>query len=140
MKVYDLDYNISTLSLTGYTVDNGDQRPRSELHLETRKILKEFYSTTIVLEEVTINIKRGSVSYLDFFIPQHKLCIEVHGRQHFEFCQFYHKNQAGFLQHKKRDRDKRLWLEINNIKLIELNYNESTTEWRAKLTGSKPPG
>lgn len=135
MKVYDLDHNIYTLSLTGYTINNNDNRPRSELHMLGRKIIKEVYPLTPVLEEVFITIRRGQTAYLDFFLPQHNLCVEVHGEQHFRFCEFYHKNQMGFLQHKKRDRDKRTWLEINNIKLVEFNYNESGTEWRSKLSG-----
>jgi hypothetical protein len=134
MKVYDLDHNVSTLSLIGYGINNDATRPRSNLHLLARTIIKEVYPLVEVLEEVTITVRRGQTAYLDFFVPQHSLCVEVHGEQHFKFCEFYHRNQAGFLNQKKRDRDKRFWLEINNIRLVEFNYNESGTEWRAKLS------
>lgn len=135
MKVYDLDNNLSTLSLKGYSLTNNETRPRSELHLLARKVIREYYPLTEIVEELAIPIRRGQTAYLDFFLPQYSLCVEVHGEQHFRFCEFYHKNQMGFLQHKKRDRDKRTWLEINNIKLVEFNYNESGTEWRSKLSG-----
>jgi len=39
----------------------------------------------------------------------------------------------GFKLQEKRDREKREWLELNNIKLIEFNYNEDIEEWKNKI-------
>ena len=32
-----------------------------------------------------------------------------------------------------RDKDKRAWCELNHMTLIELNYDESEEQWRAKF-------
>lgn len=133
MKVYDLDGNESQLNLAGYLVNLNDSRPRSEYHKDTRTLLKTKYPLYTVAEEVPIKIKRGETLYLDFLIPQLRICIEVHGEQHFKFVQHFHKTMQNFLQHKKRDKLKREWLEINNIRLVEFNYNESQDEWLTKL-------
>ena len=39
-----------------------------------------------------------------------------------------------FLKAQKKDREKVEWCELNNIKLIELPYNESTDEWTKRLS------
>ena len=59
--------------------------------------------------------------------------VEVHGRQHFEYISFFHEDRLAFHKAKARDRDKRVWCEINHIELIEFLFNESEEEWRGKL-------
>ena len=39
----------------------------------------------------------------------------------------------GFLRHKKRDKDKQEWCNINKIEYIELPYNESLQEWKKRI-------
>jgi predicted adenine nucleotide alpha hydrolase (AANH) superfamily ATPase len=80
------------------------------------------------LEEVTVHIRKNQIAYLDFFVPLVKLCIEVHGEQHYKFTPFYHTNILAFAKAKKRDQEKKEWCEINNIKYVELPYNK-TEEW-----------
>ncbi len=133
MKVYDLDGKQSVLSLGGYQVDGSQTRPRSELHLKARDIIKEAYPLYSILEEVPITIKRGNTVYLDFFLPQLKMSIEVNGRQHFECVIHFHGSLAGFKLQQKNDRLKREWLDLNGIKLIEFNYNETEDQWKNKL-------
>jgi hypothetical protein len=38
-----------------------------------------------------------------------------------------------FFKAKARDSDKAAWCELNNMNLIELNYNEKEPEWRVKF-------
>jgi hypothetical protein len=61
------------------------------------------------------------------------LGIEVHGRQHYEFCKFFHKTMAGFLQSNKRDFIKEDWCELNDIELIVLKYSDSIEDWRNQI-------
>ncbi len=133
MKVVDLDGKQHNLSLAGYNVDGSNTRPRSDLHVTARGLLKEVFPLYSILEEITIPLKRGKDVYLDFFLPQPRICVEVNGRQHFEFVQFFHNTIAGFRLQQKNDRLKREWLELNRIRLIELNYNETEDEWKIKL-------
>lgn len=137
MKVYDLDGKQSTLSLTGYEVDGSQKRPRSELHLKARALLRAAYPLYPLLEEIPITLKRGSTVFLDFFLPQMKMCVEVNGEQHFKCVNHFHGSLAGFRNQQKNDRLKAEWLDLNGIKLVEFNYNETEEEWQNKLTKRK---
>ena len=59
----------------------------------------------------------------DFYIPNKKLIIEYHGRQHFQFNDFYHNNIFDFLDQVKRDYDKQKFCKDNKINFIEIHYN-----------------
>jgi hypothetical protein len=134
MQIKDLDNNIYHWKLTGYTVNGNNDRPsRSELHLRCRKLLKERFPTSQILEEVTINLHRHQIAYLDFYIPLFKICVEVQGEQHFKFIPHFHGSIAGFMKSRRRDEEKREWTEKNGIILIELAYNESIEQWKMKL-------
>lgn len=133
MKVMDLDGKQHTLSFAGYNVNGDQKRPRSELHLAARRLLKQAYPLYSVLEEVSIPLKKGSTVFLDFLLPQLRICVEVNGRQHFEFVQHFHNNMLGFRLQQKADKLKREWLTLNNIRLIDLNYNEDEDAWANKL-------
>lgn len=132
MKVKGLDGREYSWSLSGYQHTPNQIRPRSELHLEARKILKEIYVSFPLLEEVYI--PGPEKMYLDFFIPALMIAYEVQGRQHFEFVAHFHGDKMTFAKAKKKDRLKRDWLEINGIQLVELNYNE-VEAWRGKILG-----
>ena len=123
MKVRDLHGNVSTWKSTGDIVTAGDSRRRSKLHVEARKILYELFPTMRILEEVPIK-PRSKTQFLDFFINNIKLAVEVHGQQHYKFNTMYHASAQDFLNQRKNDTDKRDWCETNNITLIELPYDE----------------
>jgi len=40
-----------------------------------------------------------------------------------------------FAQHKKRDREKIEWCELNGIEYIELPYSEDLEQWRKRILG-----
>ena len=106
---------------------------KSSLHTKTREIIKELFPNLSVYEEVTLpgskRIGRSSLLYADFFIPALMLIIEAHGRQHYEYCSFFHKDKMDFLNAKKRDLDKIEWCEINNIKIAVLPFDRKE-EWK----------
>jgi hypothetical protein len=133
MRVVDLDGHYTDWSLKGY-IAKGKLQNKSSLHIQARDLLLELFPTLQVLEEVPISPRKSETLYLDFYLPLIKTCIETHGEQHFKFVPFYHNNMMNFIKSKKRDSDKKEWCEINNIKYIELFYNEPIDQWKAKIT------
>lgn len=128
MLVKDLDGQVHNWLLTG-NMAKGKIDHRSSLHLATRKLLSSHFPTLQLLEEVPIPLRKNEVLYLDFYIPLKKICVEVHGEQHFKFVPFYHSTVLNFLKAQKRDRDKQEWCEINGLKYIGLRFDQSKDEW-----------
>lgn len=137
MKVVGINGKEYTWNLTGYDVFNDDKRKRSKFHVKARALLKELFHSYRILEEVKLpgstQLHRKSVLYLDFYIPSIRLAIEVHGKQHYEFCPFFHKSKADFVKGLARDEDKIEWCKLNNINIIILKYSESEDEWRQRI-------
>jgi len=107
---------------------------KSSYHLQARDLLSSLHPTLQILEEVTVNIRKGQIAYLDFYLPLLKWCVEIHGEQHYKFVPYYHGNMMSFLKSQKKDKEKKEWCELNHIKYIELSYNENIEEWKTKLS------
>ena len=137
MKVLGINGKEYVWNLTGYDIFNDDKRKRSRFHIRARNLLKEVFNSYRILEEVKLpgstELHRKSVLYLDFYIPSIKLAIEVHGKQHYEFCPFFHRSRAEFLKGQARDDDKIEWCRLNSIELVTLKYTESDDEWRQRI-------
>jgi|APSaa5957512622_1039677.scaffolds.fasta_scaffold203420_2 hypothetical protein len=129
---------ITTTDLDGYESawipKAGRSSNASKLHLIAKDIIKELYPVHIILEEVTLPIRRGTKLRADFFIPSHLIIVEVQGKQHFEFNSFHYNNRRDFAKAKARDGLKKEWTYLNDIELVELPYNESRDEWVGRLT------
>jgi hypothetical protein len=132
VNIKDLDGNIHSWQLTG-NMAHGKTANRSSLHLRARALLILIFPTLQILEEVPILLRRSETLYLDFYLPLNKTCIEVHGEQHYKFIPHYHNTLLGFMKHKKRDKDKLEWCDINQIKYIELPFNETDEEWSKRI-------
>lgn len=130
MKVVDFDGREHRWPPSGHEVLLDDLRKRSELHLRTRNILNALYPTQRVLEEVPLP---GTRLTLDFYLPQRQLCIEVHGEQHYKFVSHFHGDRMGFARAKTNDSKKIAWCHLNNLRVVELPFNESDDEWREKI-------
>ena len=137
MKVQGLNGREYNLNLQRYKVYKNDTKKKSTYHIGARKILRELFSGYNILEEVKLPgstaTHRRSVLYLDFFLPNLMLAVEVHGRQHYEYVPFFHKSKAGFVKSLARDEDKKDWCELNDIRLIVLSYLDSKEDWRKSL-------
>ena len=96
----------------------------SLLHLSAREVVKKIFGLCSIYEEVQL---LGSKLVADFFIPDMKVMIEVHGEQHYKYIKRFHKTQAGFLRAKKNDISKQEWCNINEYIYIELPYNKIDT-------------
>lgn len=132
MLIVDLDGNHHKLNLRG-NISHAKNNNKSSFHMRARKLINNLFPTLQILEEVAIPIRKSETLYMDFYLPLNKTCIEVHGEQHYKFVAHYHNNQMGFIKHKKRDRDKMEWCYINDIRYIELPYNETDTEWTNRI-------
>jgi hypothetical protein len=129
-------------NLSDYTVyGDNDRNARSNYHLKARRIIAEVFNSYRILEEVKLpgstQTRKMSALFVDFYIPNLELAIEVHGEQHYNYVPFFHKSRAGFAQALVRDENKIEWCNLNNIKLITLKYSETEDEWRTKLRCSQ---
>ena len=59
----------------------------------------------------------------DFYLPNHNICIEYDGEQHFEPINIF-GGEKTFLKNKKHDKIKNVFCYENNIKLIRIPYWE----------------
>lgn len=137
MKVIGLNGREYAWNLTNYSVAANDKRKRSKYHLRARQVLKEIFHSYRILEEVklpgsTATHKKG-VLYLDFYVPQIMLAVEVHGQQHYEYTPFFHKNKADFAIAKAKDEDKIEWCKKNRIDIIVLKYSDTDEQWREQI-------
>ncbi len=57
----------------------------------------------------------------DFYLPQHNICIEFDGKQHFEIIEHF-GGLDYFIDRKIRDTIKNIYCQQNNIKLIRIPY------------------
>jgi len=135
MLVKDLDGQVHNWLLTG-NMAKGKIDNRSSLHLAARKIISSHFPTLQVLEETPIPLRRNETLYLDFYIPLKKICIEVHGEQHYKFVPFYHTNKLNFLKSQKRDREKQEWCELNNIQYIVFKFDEDENLWNERVANA----
>ena len=135
MKVTGLNGREYTIPLKKY-MDNKRSKV-SFYHAQAREVMRDVFLGYSILEEVklpgTVDPSKKSALFLDFFIPNLKIGVEVHGQQHFKYTPFFHKSKAGFMKAKARDRDKSEWCEINDVDLIILRYDSSPEYWRTQL-------
>lgn len=79
-------------------------------------------------EEIRTEEYIGSRLRLDVYCPKYKLAAEFHGRQHFEFVQFFHKTYEDFLDAQKRDIEKIKLCKELGIALIIFRYDDILSE------------
>ena len=84
-------------------------------------MLAELYPSDYILEEFPCV---GEALHLDFFMPRKKIAIEVQGRQHNQFVEFFHGTADGFKAQRARDLRKAEWCELNNIRLVKIDVGE----------------
>lgn len=122
MQVKGLDGKLHNWKLSGHL---NNSRTVSSNHSEVRTLLKAKFPFDLILEEVYLP---GSKLFCDFYVPNYKLMIEVHGEQHYKFTPFFHKTRLDFLKGQKRDRDKEEWAISNGITFIKINATKNIQE------------
>lgn len=79
-------------------------------------------------EEVRTEEHIGERLKLDVYCPRYKLAAEFHGRQHFEFNSFFHKDMDDFIDSQKRDERKLEICQNLGIALAIFRYNDDLSE------------
>ena len=84
-------------------------------------IIASIYPSDYILEEFPCV---GERLHLDFFIPRKKIAVEVQGKQHHKFVEFFHGSADGFRAQRARDSRKSEWCELNEIRLVKIDVGE----------------
>ena len=137
MKVTGFDGREHALTFKRFR-GNSSRDNKSSHHIRARELLSELFPYQRIYEEVTLpgskTISTGLL-YADFLIPNKYIIVEVHGKQHYEYCSHFHKTKADFMKSRKRDKKKIEWCELNDFTIIVLPYNKED-QWKNLIIGS----
>lgn len=95
----------------------------SNLSDQVLSVIMEIFPQIKVKKEELVHYK-GQRLFLDFWIPQLGLVVEVHGGQHDEFVEMFHGDGEGFRASKKRDSLKEEWAGINGHAFVVVRESE----------------
>jgi hypothetical protein len=79
-------------------------------------------------EKIVTEEPIGERLRLDVYCPSYKLAAEFHGRQHFEYVEYFHQDIEGFKQSQRRDERKIEICRDLGIALIVFRYNDDLSE------------
>jgi hypothetical protein len=108
----------------------------SALHKDVYVCLCEMFPCFTVLQEVPIKIGKKTL-FIDILVKELSLAFECHGRQHYEFVDFFHKDKGALDSQQSRDSQKKDWCEQHLITLIDVKYTEKVTKKMLKRKISK---
>lgn len=80
----------------------------SQLCNQVIQTVRELFPEVLVKTEEFVYFRNQKL-FLDIFLPQLGIVIEVHGRQHDEFVEHFHGDAEGYKQSRRRDRWKEEW-------------------------------
>lgn len=69
----------------------------------------------------------------DYYLPKYNLCIEFNGAQHYEYIEYFHKDDSQFDEQRIKDYIKHEYCRAHSIHLIELPCSLTNDEIRAEL-------
>jgi very-short-patch-repair endonuclease len=96
---------------------------RSKLSIEVHTVLREIFPEAKIILEKYVNYK-GQKLYLDFWMPQFGLVIEVHGGQHDKFNRHFHRDAQGYRAHKQRDSLKEEWAQLEGLTFVAIRTTD----------------
>ena len=102
----------NALLASGYCVKCDDKNSQGE------KIIRAFLEENCIGFEGQKYFKEWGIGihYFDFYIPSKNLIIEFHGKQHYEFIDFFHNTEEDFLYRCSKDK-------IKKEKALQEGYN-----------------
>ncbi len=87
--------------------------------------LKEIFKKHNIYHEPQYNIPEIVANYeIDFYLPEYRLLIEFHGRQHYEYIPFFHDGNYSFEDQKTRDNLVRDAAKRWKYNYLEFNYKQ----------------
>lgn len=124
MQLYNIRGRKVRKNISQYKIQWGEPS-RSKLQFAFKQKIRQFWGTHVIYEEFPVYGSRQKVDFINFTV---NIAIEVNGEQHDKFVKHFHKNKQGFIGSIKRDREKRQWLEMNGITLVEV-YKEDLEDF-----------
>lgn len=98
------------------------QKPKSGKENEIAKLLKEHNVNHERQKHFNGCKHKGSLAF-DFYLPNHNLCIEFQGQQHYDVVKGW-GGEEGLKDRQIKDQIKRDFCKTNNIGLLEIRYDE----------------
>ena len=133
MKLYDISGKLRYKSVQKYRI-KWDAPCRSNLQYEVKQFFKTYWKGQICYEEFPVY---GTRMKVDLINMTKRIAVEVQGAQHDSFNKFFHNNsRANYLSSIKRDYDKRVWLESNDFKVLEI-FEEDLPSLSKKYVAEK---
>jgi hypothetical protein len=89
-------------------------------------IMKELYPYHLfekIRPSFLLNVVSNYPLELDLYNDKLKIAVEYNGKQHYEFCPYFHKSKEDFEKQKYRDSLKNELCKKNGIKLINIHYS-----------------
>jgi len=121
MRLYNVYGKLQKKNVGPYLIKWGG-KSRSKIQYTVKQFLKPFWKAQMVYEEFPVYGTRLKVDILN---ATKKIAIEVNGKQHSCFNEFFHaKTRTNYLKAIKRDIQKSEWLEKNDFKLVEIEQDE----------------
>lgn len=107
-------------NIKDYIID-WNSESRSKFQTNVKRFIVKYWSGNVVFEEFPIV---GTRLTLDFYNANKRVAIEVQGKQHTQYVEFFHQDRINYLHQLKRDQKKERFCEINNIKLVTIFPND----------------
>ena len=121
MKLYDIRGKLRYKSVQKYRI-NWEKECRSNFQFEVKQFFKPYWGGHICYEEFPVY---GTRMKVDMINMTKRIAVEAQGAQHDSFNKFFHGNsRANYLKSIKRDYHKRVWLENNNFKVLEITEED----------------
>ncbi len=99
----------------------------SKIANDVYSILKDLFPHNRIQKEHYVNF-RGTKLFFDFFLPDLGIFVEVQGQQHGKFVKHFHGSKEKFLEAKKRDNLKIMYVQESEWStLVRINYDEGIT-------------
>lgn len=95
----------------------------SKLCDDVKLVLEQTFPHMKIKREEFVQYKNQKL-FLDLWLPQLGLVVEVHGRQHDEYVDHFHGNVGNFRDSKKRDRIKEEWASVNNYTYLVIREKD----------------
>ena len=120
MRLFNVKGKLVVKNVAKYII-KWDGPSKSNIQFRVKQFLKPYWQGFIVYEEFPVY---GTMMKVDILNATLKISIEVNGPQHSQFHYFHNNNPAAYLDSIKNDVKKATWLEKNNFKVVEINFDE----------------
>ena len=121
MKLYNTYGRLVSKNVQKYRI-KWEGKCRSHIQFEVKQFFKPYWINHICYEEFPVY---GTRMKVDMINMTKRIAVEVQGAQHESFNKFFHSNsRTKYLESIKRDYEKRVWLENNNFKVLEIKEED----------------